>query len=288
MHASVLEKIRTLRTRPDFQTNPVRALSRRAVWRLRWLVRHDPWQLRLGDDLDILAPKGGAGALIYYQGFSEPETAAFIESFLKPGMVFWDVGAHIGEYSLLAASQVGDSGRVHAFEPQPGIFELLARNTSDLRNVTLHRHAVADKIGIASLSIEPEPSRSFLDPGNSTPTVLRTVSVDTTSLDEFRRSCACTPHVIKIDVEGAERLVLAGAKSLLKLSPQEAPVWVIEYAPENCTRFYYHPRELVTTLGTYGYRTYWLAQGGLLASTTSPPPWKSSGNMVASKRRLSR
>ena len=58
----------------------------------------------------MVAPKGGAGALIYYQGYSEPETARFLTAFLKPGMTFWDVGAHIGEYSLLAARCVGGAG----------------------------------------------------------------------------------------------------------------------------------------------------------------------------------
>src|SRR5665213_715101 len=121
-------KLSRLRQRPDFRRNPVAAIRRRLWWRLRWAVSGQPWKIRLRNDIDMVAPKGGAGALIYYQGYSEPETARFLTAFLKSGMTFWDVGAHIGEYSLLAARSVGSVGHVHAFEQQPKVFEFLLRN----------------------------------------------------------------------------------------------------------------------------------------------------------------
>jgi hypothetical protein len=54
--------------------------------------------------MPFLVASGGSGALIYYQGSSEPETADFIKQVLKPGMVFVDVGAHLGEYSILTGA----------------------------------------------------------------------------------------------------------------------------------------------------------------------------------------
>src|SRR4051794_7361879 len=80
--------------RPDFQQNPARALLKRFSWRLRWTFKSEPWVLPLGPELEIEAPKGGAGALIYYLGYSEPEVASLIQRILRPGMTFWDVGAH--------------------------------------------------------------------------------------------------------------------------------------------------------------------------------------------------
>ena len=105
--------------RSDFREHPIRALSLRAAWKVRWAVTREPWSLRLPTGQRILVLKSGAGALIYYQGFSEPETADFLLRFLGTGMCFLDVGAHIGEYSLLAAPIVGAAGSVHAFEPNP-------------------------------------------------------------------------------------------------------------------------------------------------------------------------
>jgi len=61
----------------------------------------------MSQGLRIRVPHGGAGALIYYQGFSEPQTARFVMRFLRPGMTFIDIGAHVGEYTLLAAQAVG-------------------------------------------------------------------------------------------------------------------------------------------------------------------------------------
>ena len=158
-------KVRRLRQRTDFRRNPVAALWRRIWWRLRWALTSQPWHLKLGDDLEILAPKGGAGALIYYQGYSEPETARVLKKLLKPGMTFWDVGAHIGEYSLLAARCVGAGGHVDAFEPQPAMFAFLQRNViaNGLGNVTSHCLAVSDQEGPGRLSLHPEPSMSFLN-----------------------------------------------------------------------------------------------------------------------------
>ena len=58
------------------------------LWKVRWQVFAEPWRLKLGEYLTISVPKGGAGALIYYQGYSEPETANLILKLLRSGMVF--------------------------------------------------------------------------------------------------------------------------------------------------------------------------------------------------------
>ena len=126
--------------------------------------------MKLGDDLEVLAPKGGAGALIYYLGYSEPETAAFVQSFLKPGMVFWDVGAHIGEYSLLAARQVGREGKVEAIEPQPAIRHFLKTNIelNGFQNIRVHGYAASAQRGEATLVLSQEPSMAHLTNGSPT------------------------------------------------------------------------------------------------------------------------
>jgi hypothetical protein len=61
----------------DFRKN-AHAILRHLYWRLRWAFTPRPWRLKLGTDSDILVPKSGAGALIYYLGHSEPETASFV------------------------------------------------------------------------------------------------------------------------------------------------------------------------------------------------------------------
>jgi hypothetical protein len=74
------------------------------MWHVRWWLRpREPWLVVSQDSVRLLTLHSGSGALIYYNGVSEPETTEFIKHVLRPGMVFVDVGAHLGEHTLLAA-----------------------------------------------------------------------------------------------------------------------------------------------------------------------------------------
>src|SRR2546425_89628 len=120
---SLPQRILTLLRRVDLRRNPLRAIHRRIAWRLRWkLVPNKLWLVRAHGSFPLLMTRSGAGALIYYQGASEPETANFIKCTLKPGMVFVDVGAHIGEYTILAAELVRPAGGGHPRVPHPPAF----------------------------------------------------------------------------------------------------------------------------------------------------------------------
>jgi FkbM family methyltransferase len=271
--------------RPDFQRNPVHALGRRALWRARWAYSNEPWRLSLANGGTILVPKGGAGALIYYLGYSEPDTARFLMSFLRAGMVFWDVGAHIGEFSLLASRQVGAKGRVDAFEPNPQLSRLICRTieANRLPNVTVHSHAVADRSGVAEFVIDSEPSISHMRaPKEETPAT-STIAVSTLPLDDFHLQCGYSPHLVKIDVEGAEMMVLQGAQSLLRLPPETAPVWITEFAPENCARYHYHPDELLNEFSREGYKNFWLTSSDLADAQWGKPPDSDCLNFVSTK-----
>jgi hypothetical protein len=125
---NLLWRLISFTQRPDFRRNPVHAIYKRLCWRVRWRLCSEPWLLRLPNGMHIVIPQSGSGALIYYQGWSEPEVASFLIRFLSPNMTFIDVGAHIGEYVLLAASIVGQGGSVHAFEPDPRNYRLLETN----------------------------------------------------------------------------------------------------------------------------------------------------------------
>jgi len=111
--------LRRLLNAPDLRASPFRAILKRVLWRWRWMRRNDLWQISLDNGMSILLPNTGPAALIFYQGSSEPSLAVYLESFLRPGMVFLDVGAHIGEFSLRAAKCVGPGGHVHCKIGEP-------------------------------------------------------------------------------------------------------------------------------------------------------------------------
>lgn len=147
-------------------------------------------------------------------GSYEHEERVFFEEVVKKGRVVFDVGAHCGFYTLLSSELVGPSGKVFAFEPLPRNIKYLKEhiNINGVKNVIVVEAAVSDCEGESffDLSAGGSSSQGKLDEKG----VFR---VKTISLDRFIESgFAPNPDYIKIDAEGAEFLVLSGAKRILQ------------------------------------------------------------------------
>lgn len=287
------DRVHRLLQREDFRRNPLKALWRRVLWRLRWRITAEPWILRFKKDLKIAVANDGQGALLCYQGCSEAETEDFIVGFLRPGMVFIDVGAHVGKYTLLAARAVGSAGEVHAFEPNPAVFGLLQKNVrlNRLGNVFTNRCAVSDVEGERDFEVRKELTICSLRPtvGSSTPEgfpggLSKIVRVPCISLDAYCSSRFRKPDLVKIDVEGAELPVLRGAQQLLALPMQSAPVWVFEYAPANYARFGYGPDELIAFLETHGYAVWRCQKSGRIAAFRFSKTGAEALNLIAARK----
>jgi FkbM family methyltransferase len=150
----------------------------------------------------------------------EPETAAFIHRHLRPGMVFVDVGANNGFFSLLAAHYVGAGGRVFAFEPNPPVFAALKHHVainqladrialfdvalSDTATDAARLHVWAEHSGFSSLDLAAAPGAQHLAGGTSV--TIRTEVFD----DWFARQGLASIDLLKMDVEGFEGQVVAG------------------------------------------------------------------------------
>jgi FkbM family methyltransferase len=127
-------------------------------------------------------------------------------------MIFWDIGAHIGFMSFIAARIVGPRGQVHAFEALPSNVARLKRavQLNGFSNVTVHNLAVAASSGI----------RRFFPHGSSLMGSLtrenggEAISVQSRTMDELSASLG-SPGLVKIDVEGAEVEILEGGKNIL-------------------------------------------------------------------------
>ncbi len=147
-------------------------------------------------------------------GRYEPETTKLLKKLLKPGMVFIDVGAHIGYFTRLAAGCVGGGGHVYAFEPDRENHALLKENTRQFQNVTREKYAVSEKNGSVSFyHIENSTgSHSTLKPAEA----VREETVQTVSLDDYCMQKNTVPGVIKMDIEGGEPAALRGMKQILQ------------------------------------------------------------------------
>jgi FkbM family methyltransferase len=148
----------------------------------------------------------------FWRGDAEPELQEILPRLVRPGTVAWDVGAHIGFYTLLLSRCVGPDGRVVAFEPDDSSLGALraAVERNRLGNVEIRSAAVwshVGRVGFESHAGSPEGWHGAVREGAEG-------SVPATTLDlEAERGPA--PDFVKIDVEGAEEHVLRGAGRLL-------------------------------------------------------------------------
>src|SRR5579884_3210253 len=116
--------------------------------RLAWKMRVDGFVLE-ADPLD------GLGARLRKQGLTEPETRALFEELLRPGMVVLDIGAYVGQFSLVASRAMHGTGRILCLEPTPAVYEQLKRNIERNRcaNVEPIHAAVSDREGEATFYV---------------------------------------------------------------------------------------------------------------------------------------
>jgi FkbM family methyltransferase len=156
----------------------------------------------------------------------EPEVTQAIDRTVAPGMTVADIGAQSGFFSLLLSKRVGSRGQVIAFEPLPANYRLLEENLrlNEITNILVRREAVADRSGTLSFRFpaeEPSLIAGPLLPEDNT----GTFEVDCVSLDDFISRQEIPLDLIKMDVEGAEGAVIAGA---LKTLEQFHPILIIE------------------------------------------------------------
>jgi FkbM family methyltransferase len=174
------------------------------------------------------------GRAIHSEGIYEPHVTAIIKNSLKPGMVFVDIGANIGYFSLLAAKLVGPNGLVLAFEPSQGSCTLLQMSAwlNHLSNIEIYPFAAAEQDSSVvfdtlmgsngSISMALDAENSQLD-RLAHKTLVRAVRLDGI-LAHLERIDA-----IKMDVEGAEYRAMVGAQELLE---KHRPTVFFEFSPE--------------------------------------------------------
>ncbi len=193
----------------------------------------------------------------------EKETA-ILKYLVKQGDTVLDIGANIGMYTRLFSKLVGTSGSVHAFEPVPLTYEYLIFNIDRERykNVITYNNAVSDKIGICSI-ILPDIGTSDIYQsriGKSEDISGKEFLVPSIKLDFLYPHCFSSVDFIKCDVEGAELLVLKGAKKLLE---ENKPKILCEIGA-NAKEFGYTSKDIFSFLANLDYNSYFYDNGNLI------------------------
>lgn len=202
-------------------------------------------------------------------GVYEPDTRAFIEQHLKPGMTVVDLGAHLGFFSLVAARCVGSLGRVYAFEPQPELYDLMLKNVEANGFQDIIR-----PVKKAVSNVQGSPVFIYLEAKDNreasfyrTPEVgSESIAVDVTTLDAFFAAEGWPPvHLIKMDIEGAEKLALEGMRELSARNPELN--LIMEFNPGTQLAADVAPEELFKTLEGLGFNKFSALKDSVLPLT---------------------
>lgn len=169
----------------------------------------------------------------------EGNDEAFLRRYLRPSDIVVDVGANVGHLSLLAASLVGEAGWVVAIEAHPRIFACLSGNVelNKCTNIAAHSLALGDSSGVTVITDLMDDNFNWV--GSSS----QGVTVPLEPLDSVRLPDG-EIALIKIDVEGYEKHVLAGARRTLE---RTACVY-LEVWDEAAERFGYSIHDVISVL----------------------------------------
>jgi len=204
------------------------------TWVGRLLIGREPYPIievdgmklkTNGDDVIVTAALVNGNYEPYAMGVFRALVREAVGKACEP-LVFCDVGANIGLYSV-AAARIDPSVHVFAFEPNTTSYRLLQDNIAlnGLARVTPVNAAVGEAPGQASLDISSASAGLHSIYGTGT----RRHEVAVVALDDFFAARGARPNLVKVDVEGYEPLVLRGMQRLLQSGPLQI---ILEFNPD--------------------------------------------------------
>ena len=185
----------------------------------------------------------------------EPVVTRLFEREVRDGQTVLDIGANIGYFTLLLARQVGPTGRVFAFEPDPTNFGLLQRNVAanGYSNVSFVQRAVWSATGPLRLYLSDENKGDHRvydsDDGRAA------LTIEAVRLDDYFASLPdLRVDVVKMDVQGSEAHALSGMRGLL--GRRREATLVTEFWPAGLHRAGSSARGYLEALSDLGFRPY--------------------------------
>lgn len=197
----------------------------------------------------------------------EPETKA-LDKFITNGAVCIDIGAAYGRYTFIMSKLAGKDGKIYSFEPGNYSLKVLSAVVKfhRLKNVVIIKEALSDKKGFSQLAI-PVKDKKRLGPSLAHLNTDRDAGcfkeeIEMTTLDEFCSSKAIKKiDFIKCDVEGAEFLVLSGARTVIATFK---PIVLCEVDQGYLKRFNSSASQILDFFAALGYQSFVFSENKLL------------------------
>lgn len=213
-------------------------------------------------DCDILVRANEDVGVQILAGSYEKDDLKYLLSNLRDGDVFFDIGANVGLFSLAVAKK-NSTVTIHAFEPIPLNAYLFGASLclNDVYSVKLNQACVGDRLGQIDFSLAADSAYSSIhDTGRKTE--IRKINVPITTLDSYLSGNDLQSiQIMKVDVEGAEKMVLDGAKSALANITEKPRLVLIELFDKNLNVFNTSIVEILEIMKNYGYVAFVIENG---------------------------
>jgi len=212
---------------------------------------------------------------IFWMGYYSEDIVSVLNQYLVPNIVVLDIGANIGEITLLAAKRVGIHGRVYAFEPMDNIANKLTQHIelNHFTQVEIHRCALGNKLNNQmpiysscgqQVKDKHEGLGSLYRKDNQEQPIqyveLTTMDIWVTQQPEINRI-----DFVKIDIEGAELACLQGSQETLR---KFKPKIIIEIQDFSAERAGYQATDIIDLLSELGYEFFRIEKAAQLIPIT--------------------
>lgn len=203
----------------------------------------------------VLANEDIGYNLLSFKDYEKSEVT-ILEELIRKDDVCVDVGANIGIYTVFMARKA-DEGQTIAFEPVPFNRSILAVNLelNGIANVQVRECVLSNAIEEVKFSVSEDAAYSSLRPTGAKKEV-SSLSVHADTLDNLFAKREQRVDVLKIDVEGAELLVLKGGERLLSTSELRPRALLVELGPRNQSNYGYQPKDIIAYMERLGYVVY--------------------------------
>jgi FkbM family methyltransferase len=215
-----------------------------------------------GGKFVVMANEDIGWRLISKRGFEELELSC-IERLIRDDDVCLDIGANIGIYTVFMAKKAS-KGRVFAFEPVPVNRSVMTLNVllNELCNVEIKDFALSDSSGAVKFSVAEDGAYCSIR-ATDRKRELRSVLVNAATLDEVFAHGKVKVDIVKIDVEGAELLVLKGGQRLLADPALRPRALLVELSAENSDKYGYSVEDVIRFMGSLEYQFSSVGRTGL-------------------------
>ncbi len=264
---------------PNNKDAKLKTLFRLVWWKVNQIFFKLPVIVDLKPGVKYIAyPDSSFGGLVVYTRLPEYYEMKYFDSIIQPSDIVIDIGVHMGDYSLLAASRI-NTGHVLSFEPSREalrVFNLNITINKYEEKITVYPVVASAQNGYVDFvdNTRSEISHIQFERSLEKTSKTKTVKID----DILSKKTYKKVKIAKIDVEGAELFVLRGMEKSLSGHVIEQ---ILVEINSDCKNYGFTPEETINYLRSFGYKLYFFAENGKLQKLNTFPDNKKYINVIA-------